>query len=84
MESRGDAYIMIEAVKSNHNICKKSGFTIWMCNLYGPKFKIILNCMIKRKPSKKNPCNTTGQELKEKTSYNHTCPSVHKFIGLEN
>jgi hypothetical protein len=31
MESRGDAYIMIEEVKSNHNIYNKAGFTIWLC-----------------------------------------------------
>jgi hypothetical protein len=30
MESSIDAYIIIEEVKSNHNICNKSGFTIWM------------------------------------------------------
>ncbi len=28
MESSIDAYIMIEEVKSNHNICNKAGFTI--------------------------------------------------------
>ena len=30
MESSIDAYIIIEVVKSNHNICNKAGFTIWM------------------------------------------------------
>jgi hypothetical protein len=30
MESRGDAYIMIEEADSYHNICNKSGFTIWL------------------------------------------------------
>jgi hypothetical protein len=39
-ESRDSAYIMkeaVEAVNSNHNICKKSGFTIWLCNLFRTK-----------------------------------------------
>jgi hypothetical protein len=80
MESRDGAYIMIEAVKSNHNICNKAGCV----TNFGPKFQIILNCIIKKKPSKKNLFNTTGQVLKETPSYNHTCPSVHKFIGLKN
>jgi hypothetical protein len=31
MESSDGACIMIEAVNSNHNICKNSGFTIWLC-----------------------------------------------------
>ena len=48
MESSIDAYIMIEEVKSNHNICNKAGFTIWLCNYFGPKFQIILNCLIAR------------------------------------
>jgi hypothetical protein len=42
MESRGDAYITIEEVKSNHNICNKSVFTIWLCKYFGPKFQIDL------------------------------------------
>ena len=37
MESGGDACIMIEEVKSNHNIYNKAGFTIWLCNLYRTK-----------------------------------------------
>jgi hypothetical protein len=37
MESRDDAYIMIEEVKSNHNICNKAGFTLWLCNLFRTK-----------------------------------------------
>ncbi len=37
MESRGDAYTIIEEVKSNHNICNKAGFTIWLCNLFRTK-----------------------------------------------
>jgi hypothetical protein len=48
MESRGDAYIIIEEVKSNHNICNKAGFTIWLCKYFGPKINIILNCLIVR------------------------------------
>ncbi len=37
MKSRDCAYIMIEEVKSNHNMCNKSGFTIWLCNLFRTK-----------------------------------------------
>ncbi len=29
--SRGNANIMIDEVNSYHNICNKSGFTIWLC-----------------------------------------------------
>jgi hypothetical protein len=47
MESRGDAYIMIEEIKSNLNICNKAGFTIWLCKYFGPKFQIDLNCLRK-------------------------------------
>jgi hypothetical protein len=46
METLGDACIMIEEAKNNHNICNKSGFTIWLCKLFGPKFHINLNCPI--------------------------------------
>jgi hypothetical protein len=37
METSIDAYIMIEEVKSYHNICNKAGFTIW--RNFEPKFK---------------------------------------------
>ncbi len=37
MESRGYVYIMIEEVNSFHNICNKSGFTIWLYNLFRTK-----------------------------------------------
>ncbi len=37
MESKGDAYITIEEVKSNPYICNKVGFTIWLCNLFRTK-----------------------------------------------
>ncbi len=82
MESSIDAY---HNVNSNHNIYAISPVLLFGCERnVGPKFQIILNCIIKRKPSKKNLCNTTGQVLKETPSFNYTCPSVHKFIGLEN
>jgi hypothetical protein len=48
MESSIDAYIMIEEVKSNHNICNKAGFTIWLREYFEQKFKIILKCLIAR------------------------------------
>ncbi len=37
MKSRGDTCIMIEEVKSNHKICNKSGYTIWLCKLFRTK-----------------------------------------------
>ncbi len=37
METSSYAYIMIEAVKSNHNICNKAGFPIWLCKLFRTK-----------------------------------------------
>ncbi len=37
MESRRDAYIMREEVNSYHNICNKSGFTIWLCKKFRTK-----------------------------------------------
>ncbi len=49
MESRGDAYIMIEEVKSNHNICNKSGFTIWLCKLF--QTKVSNNCKLSNSAS---------------------------------
>jgi hypothetical protein len=39
MEPRGNAYIMIAEVKSNHNICSLFGFV----SNFEPKFKIIPN-----------------------------------------
>ncbi len=49
METRGHAYIMIEEVKSYHNICNKYGFTIFGCvSNFGPKFHMNFNCLIAR------------------------------------
>ncbi len=37
MESRGNAFIMIEIVKSKRNICNKAGFTNWLCKKFRTK-----------------------------------------------
>ncbi len=47
-------------------------------------FSYILLIKYKIKRIDSAVCNTTGRVLKETPSYNHTCPSVHKFVGLEN
>jgi hypothetical protein len=43
MESRDGEYIMIEAVKRDHNICTEAGLVYGCVNNFGAKFQIILN-----------------------------------------
>ncbi len=43
METRGDAYIMIEEVKSNHNIYAIRPVSLFGCvSNFGPKCQIVL------------------------------------------
>ena len=48
METRGHAYVMIEEVKSYHNIAISPVSLFGCVSNFGPKFHIILNCLIAR------------------------------------